>query len=67
MTNSTALAMLRDIPGEDRPRERMLASGAGALSLSELLAIILRTGTRRESALHLAQRLLQEASEGSSI
>lgn len=61
MTDSTSIAMLRDMPGEDRPRERMLTSGAGSLSHSELLAIILRTGTRRESALHLAQRLLREA------
>lgn len=53
--------MLRDIPEEERPRERMLISGAGALSHSELLAIILRTGTRQESAVYLAQRILREA------
>ncbi|MCA1295842.1 DNA repair protein RadC [Paenibacillus sp. alder61] len=52
--------MLRDIPDEERPRERMLRYGAGALSQTELLAILLRTGTHRESALHMAQRLLGE-------
>lgn len=53
--------MLRDIPQEQRPRERMLHYGAGALSHAELLAILLRTGTRQESAIHVAQRILSEA------
>lgn len=53
--------MLRDIPQEQRPRERMLHHGAGALSHVELLAILLRTGTRQESAIHVAQRILSEA------
>lgn len=50
--------MLRDLPREERPRERMLRSGAEALSHAELLAILLVTGTRRESALTVAQRIL---------
>lgn len=53
--------MLRDIPQEQRPRERMLHYGAGALSHAELLAILLRTGARQESAIHVAQRILSEA------
>lgn len=53
--------MLRDIPQEQRPRERMLEVGAGALSHTELLAILLRTGTEQESAIHIAQRILNEA------
>lgn len=53
--------MIRDVPQEERPRERMLQHGAQALSNAELLAILLRTGTARESALTLAQRLLAEA------
>ncbi|MEF2968017.1 DNA repair protein RadC [Paenibacillus sp. M1] len=52
--------MLRDIPNEERPRERMLQYGASALSQAELLAILLRTGTRQESAVHMAQRVLGE-------
>ncbi|MFD2612567.1 RadC family protein [Paenibacillus gansuensis] len=52
---------LRDVPNEDRPRERMLQFGASALSNAELLAILLRTGTIAESAVRLAQRVLQEA------
>jgi DNA repair protein RadC len=52
---------LRDVPNEERPRERMMQYGAQALSNAELLAILLRTGTYRESAVHLAQRMLGES------
>lgn len=52
---------LRDVPAEERPRERMQALGAEALSNAELLAILLRTGSRSESVLHLSERLLSEA------
>ena len=52
--------MIRDVPQEERPRERMLQHGPQALSNAELLAILLRTGTARESALSLAQRILAE-------
>lgn len=51
---------LRDIPHEERPRERMLQYGAQALSNAELLAILIRTGTVSESAVSLAQRLLMQ-------
>ncbi|SDD24183.1 DNA repair protein RadC [Paenibacillus sp. UNCCL117] len=52
---------LRDVPNEDRPRERMMQHGAEALSNAELLAILLRTGTIAESAVRLAERLLRES------
>ncbi|MFD1955369.1 DNA repair protein RadC [Paenibacillus thailandensis] len=52
---------LRDVPHDERPRERMMRYGAEALSHSELIAILLRTGTKRESAVHLASRILKEA------
>jgi len=52
---------LRDVPDEERPRERMMQYGAQALSNAELLAILLRTGTYQESAVFLAQRLLSQA------
>ncbi|WP_309271477.1 DNA repair protein RadC [Paenibacillus sp.] len=56
----TQMYMLRDIPHQERPRERMLQYGASALSDAELLAILLRTGTRQESAIHLAQRIMKQ-------
>ncbi|MBU3933117.1 MAG: DNA repair protein RadC [Candidatus Omnitrophica bacterium] len=47
-------------PQEDRPREKLLRYGENALTNSELLAIILRTGTNGQSAVELARRILQE-------
>lgn len=45
---------------QDRPREKMAARGADALTDAELLAIILRTGSGEDSALELAQKLMQK-------
>lgn len=53
-------SVLRDVPHEERPRERMMRYGAEALSHAELLAILLRTGTQRQSAIHLAGSVLQQ-------
>ena len=49
---------LRDLPEDARPREKMLARGPAALSDSELLALILRTGVAGKNVLHLAQDML---------
>lgn len=49
---------IKDIPNNERPRERLLKYGEEVLSNQELLAIILRTGTKYESALDLAKRLI---------
>lgn len=43
-------------PLDDRPREKLLKKGAGALSNSELLAILLRTGTKGTSAVELSRK-----------
>ncbi len=50
--------MIRDLPLEERPREKLRALGAGALSNAELLAILLRVGSRNESAVQVATRIL---------
>ena len=47
-------------PEDDRPREKLLKKGAGALSNSELLAILLRTGTNGTSAIDLARNILKK-------
>lgn len=49
---------ITDWPADERPREKLLARGAGALSDAELLAIFLRTGVRGKSAVDLARDLL---------
>ncbi len=51
---------IKDLPLAERPRERLIRSGPVALSNSELLAIIMRTGTQKENVLDLANRLLKE-------
>lgn len=51
---------IKELPPDERPRERLLAKGAESLTDAELLAIIIRDGTRRESALDLARRLLHD-------
>lgn len=52
--------MIRDMASDQRPRERLMGVGAGAVSTAELIAIILRTGNRGESVLRLAERLITE-------
>ena len=50
--------LIRDLPEEERPRERLERYGAAALSNSELLAILLRVGVEGQSAVTLAQAIL---------
>lgn len=49
---------IKSWPEDERPRERLLKFGADELSTAQLLAIILRTGGRKKSALELARELL---------
>ena len=49
---------IKDLFRDERPRERLLKNGAGSLSNVELLAILLRTGTRKMNAVELARKLL---------
>jgi DNA repair protein RadC len=51
---------LKDQPASERPRERLVANGADALSHAELLAILLRTGLRGMNVLEIAQQLVQK-------
>ena len=51
---------ISDLRPEERPRERLLARGARALSDAELVAILLRTGLRGKSAIDLAADLLKK-------
>jgi DNA repair protein RadC len=51
---------ISDWPVLERPRERLLANGASALSDAELLAVLLRTGVQGKSAVELARELLEQ-------
>jgi DNA repair protein RadC len=55
--------LIRDMPMDDRPRERLLEHGPAELSNSDLLAILLGSGTRGTNAIQLARQLLREGVE----
>ncbi len=51
---------IHEMPPSERPQERLIRYGSGALSNSELIALILRTGTPSENILSLSNRLLSQ-------
>jgi DNA repair protein RadC len=53
--------MIRELPAGERPRERLLRQGGSALSDSELLALLLRTGRTGLSVLQMAMDVLRES------
>lgn len=50
--------LIRDLPSEERPRERLRMRGAESLTNAELIAILLRTGVSGENVVSVAQRLI---------
>ncbi|MBX4209325.1 DNA repair protein RadC [Candidatus Parcubacteria bacterium] len=56
---------LRDLPEADKPREKMLSGGPGALSIVELVAVILNSGTVKEDVLSMSSRVIREYGEKS--
>lgn len=56
--NTCTRYRIKDLPTHERPRERLRDQGAGALCNAELLAIILRTGTSKGTAIELAGNIL---------
>jgi DNA repair protein RadC len=51
---------IKELPPDERPREKLRPRGAGALTNAELLAIILNTGVRGATVIDVANRLLKE-------
>jgi len=60
MTDGRRTLTIKELPADERPRERLLKYGPEALSDSELLAIILRVGAAGYSAVGLAQKMLAD-------
>ena len=52
---------ITELAEEDRPREKMLSQGIRALSTAELIAILIGSGNRNETAVELSQRILNSA------
>jgi len=55
---------IKELPQNERPREKMMSCGISYLSNSELIAILLRTGTKNKSALGLAEEILSMENNG---
>jgi DNA repair protein RadC len=51
---------IKELPSSERPRERLLKQGPAALSDAELLALILRTGSKKENVVELSTALLRK-------
>ncbi len=56
---------VRDMPREDKPREKLLALGPSHLSQAELMAVLLGVGTKKEEVLAMSHRILREYGERS--
>lgn len=58
---------VRDLPAEDKPREKLLANGPTALNSQELMAILLSSGTTKEDVLAMSRRVISEYGERSAL
>jgi DNA repair protein RadC len=56
---------IHDLPREQRPRERVLKEGTAVLSLAELWALVLGSGTKKEDVISMSQRIIKEYGEKS--
>lgn len=61
--NDKYVLRIKDLPKEEKPREKLILFGAKALSVNELLAIILAVGTKKEGVLSISKRLIHEYGE----
>ena len=59
--------LIKDVPQDERPRERLVKYGAKNLSTSDLIAIILKTGTRDYSSKYLASEVLKLVKDVSDL
>ena len=61
MEDATERLRIKELAKDDRPREKALLKGVSSLSNAELIAILLSTGNTEETAVQLAQKLLNQA------
>jgi len=61
--NTRYVMRVKDLAEEEKPREKLLAVGPKALTVSELVAILLGVGTKKEEVLSMANRILKEYGE----
>lgn len=58
---------IHDLPSEEKPREKIIQNGPEALSIKELLAVVLVTGTTKENILDMSNRLIRDYGEKSIL
>lgn len=58
---------IHDLPAEEKPREKLIDQGPEALSIRELLAVILNTGTTKEDVMEMSGRIIREYGEKSIL
>lgn len=63
MDDTRYILRVRDMPIEDKPREKMAKYGPSALNMAELVAVLWGVGTRKEDVLEMARRALKEYGE----
>jgi len=56
---------IRDLPDDEKPRERLQAAGPRGLTAAELLAVVFGNGTKKEGVLEMANRIMSEYGERS--
>lgn len=62
-SNKEYTLTIKDMPTEDKPREKMIKYGPVALSTSELVAVVLNTGTKKEDVLSMSSRIIKDYGE----
>lgn len=67
VTQKGYVLRLRDLPLEEKPREKLIQYGSNALSVAELLAVVLNVGTKKEEVLSMTSRVLKEYGEKAII
>jgi len=63
MSDGQYVLRVRDLPTEDKPREKLAKYGPSTLSMAELVAILWGVGTRKEDVLEMSRRILKEYGE----
>ena len=58
---------VKDLPDQEKPREKLLSAGPKHLNLAELIAILLGTGTKKEEVLSMSNRIIREYGEKAII
>jgi DNA repair protein RadC len=60
ISNKQYTFTIKDMPTEDKPREKLVKYGPSALSVQELVAVLLMTGSKKEDVLNMASRIIKD-------